>query len=54
MKLFTPILIFSCIYFGGCSVSKKSSDFRVDEANLKSGTVLYIPKKTIDGLQTEM
>jgi hypothetical protein len=54
MKLFTPLLIFSCIYFGGCSVSKKSSDFRVDEANLKSGTVLYIPKKTRDGLQTEM
>jgi hypothetical protein len=26
----------------------------VDTTNLKNGTVLYIPKKTRDGLQTEM
>jgi hypothetical protein len=54
MKLSIYLLIISCIYFGGCSVSKKSSDLIVDEANLKNGMLIYLPKKTREGLQKEM
>lgn len=54
MKLLTPLLLISCIYLGGCAVSKKSTDLIVDEANLKNGMVIYLPKKTRYGLQKEM
>lgn len=54
MKLFTLFALINCIYLGGCSTSNKSLESIVDTTNLKNGTVLYLPKKTRDGLQKEM
>jgi hypothetical protein len=54
MKLFTLFALIICLYLGGCSTSNKSLESIVDTTNLKNGTVLYLPKKTREGLQKEM
>ncbi len=54
MKIFTPLALIICLYTVGCSTSKTSLESNKSKENLKNGTVLYIPKKTRNGLQSEM